>query len=255
MIELNNVSFSYEENPVFSGLNATFEPGTFYGIIGPNGCGKTTLIRLLCGLFPPKSGEVLFEKKPYSCFPRKELAKRISMLPQIQTLPEITVEDLVSRGRYPHLGQTRRMKEYDRTAVSRALCAVGTEELTHRNLSTLSGGEKQRACLGMVLAQDTPVILLDEPTTYLDISHRYALLDGMKALKEQGKCIIAVLHDLSLAAEYCDCLLLLAQGEQKAFESPRPLLTSELIPQVFGVRGLEVSVDGKREILFRPIKR
>ena len=254
MIELKNISFSYGEKPVLSHLSASFDAGKFYGIVGPNGCGKTTLIRLLCGLENPAEGEILWKGKPYSQYSRKQLAASLSLLPQSRALPSVTVEDLVSRGRYPYLGHTRRMTEKDRSAVNSALREAGVESLAHRNVNSLSGGEKQRVCMAMVLAQDTSAVLLDEPTTYLDISHRFALLDQLKGLKDQGKCVIAVLHDLSLALRYCDEILVLEQGETRAMDCPEKLLSSEVLSQVFSVRCVPTIVQGEREIVFLPEK-
>lgn len=252
MIELNSISFSYGEKPVLSNLSATFQPGIFYGVVGSNGCGKTTLIRLLCGLEKPKEGTILLNQIPYESYSRNQFAKQVSLLPQSRSLPSITVEELVSRGRYPYLGLTRRMTNADRNAVQKALTDVGTEMLAHREINSLSGGERQRVCLAMVLAQDTPYLFLDEPTTYLDIAHRFSLLEQLKSLKEQGKCVVAVLHDLSLALRYCDKIAVLDQGKIVAFDSPEHLLSSGILEQVFNVRCLPVQSEGERDVVFLP---
>lgn len=252
MIELKSISFSYGEKPVIPNLSATFQPGTFYGIVGPNGCGKTTLIRLLCGLMKPAEGQIFLNGRPYDEFPRKELAKHLSLLPQSRSLPSVTVEDLVSRGRYPYLGLTRRMTDADRTAVEKALTDVGAESLVHREINTLSGGERQKVSLALLLAQDTPYVLLDEPTTYLDISHRFSLLEQMKSLKEQGKCVIAVLHDLSLALRYCDQVAVLEKGSLCAMDSPRELLKRDVLERVFSVRCVPVEGNGEKDVIFLP---
>ncbi|MBO5213871.1 MAG: ABC transporter ATP-binding protein [Clostridia bacterium] len=252
MIELNSLSFSYGEKPVFSDLSATFRPGTLYGIVGPNGCGKTTLIRLLCRLNKPTSGKIFLDGIPYESYERNPFAKQVSLLPQFRSLPSISVEDFVSRGRYPYLGLTRRMTTADRDAVQRALIEVGAEDLASREINRLSGGERQRVCLAMLLAQDTPYIFLDEPTTYLDVAHRFSLLEHLKRLKEQGKCVVAVLHDLSLALRYCDEIAVLDQGSLRAFASPDSLLSSEILEQVFGVRCLPVQSEGKKDVIFIP---
>ena len=254
MIELNSISFSYGEKTVISNLSATFRPGTFYGIVGPNGCGKTTLIRLLCRLEKTTEGTILLNQIPYESFSRNQFAKQVSLLPQSRSLPSITVEDLVSRGRYPYLGLTRRMTNADRKAVQKALTDVGTDMLAPREINSLSGGERQRVCLAMLLAQDTPYVFLDEPTTYLDIAHRFSLLEQLKSLKEQGKCVVAVLHDLSLALRYCDQIAVLDGGSFCAFDSPENLLSSGVLEQVFGVRCFPVEADGKNDVIFHPIK-
>ncbi len=252
MIEIRDLSFAYGKKTVFSDLCASFRSGSFYGIVGPNGCGKTTLIRLLCGLARPTSGEILLDQRPYSGFDRSALARQISLLPQSRALPAVTVEELVSRGRYPYLGLTRRMTETDRNAVAKALTDAGVQELAHRDVTTLSGGERQRVCFALLLAQDTPYVLLDEPTTYLDVSHRFVLMDQLKSLKEQGKCVIAVLHDLSLALRYCDALAVLNNGSLRAFDTPEALISSGVLEDVFGVRCLPVEAEGETDVMFLP---
>lgn len=251
MIELNSISFSYGEKPIFSGLSASFASGIFYGIIGPNGCGKTTLIRLLCGLERPSAGEVLLNDRPYADYGRKELSKHLSLLPQSRTLPSVSVEELVTRGRYPYLGLTRRLSVIDRRAVAKALNDVGAKEFAHRDVTTLSGGERQNACFAMLLAQDTPYVLLDEPTTYLDIAHRFALLEQLQALRNNGKCVIAVLHDLSLALRYCDRILVLDGGDVRTCDSPEGVISSGIVEDVFGVKCLSVASEGQTDVIFR----
>ncbi len=252
MIECRALSFSYGEKLVFSQLNAQFHPGKIYGIVGPNGCGKTTLIRLLCGLNPPGEGQILLNGRPYGSYSRKELAKNLSLLPQSRSLPSVLVEELVSRGRYPYLGLTRRMTETDEDAVRKALADVHATHLVGRYVSSLSGGERQRVCLALLLAQQTPYILLDEPTTYLDISHRLSLMEQLKVLREDGKCVIAVFHDLSLAIRYCDVLGVLSEGTLQAFDSPENLLSADVFSRVFGVRCIPVEVRGQRDLIFIP---
>lgn len=252
MIELKSISFSYGEKPVLSNLSAAFGPGTFYGIVGPNGCGKTTLIRLLCGLNKPSEGQVLLNGRSYGDYSRKELGKQLSLLPQSRSLPSVTVEDLVSRGRYPYLGLTRRMTDADRTAVQKALSDAGAVSFARRDITTLSGGERQRVCFALLLAQDTPYVFLDEPTTYLDIAHRFSLLEQLKSLKEQGKCVIAVLHDLSLALRYCDQVAVLEKGSLCAMDSPQTLLDRGILERVFSVRCAAVEKDGEKDVIFSP---
>lgn len=252
MIELKNLSFSYPDRPVLQDLSSAFAPGTLYGIVGPNGCGKTTLIRLLCGLLSPLKGSISLDGRPYEQFSLKERARQISLMPQFRTLPSVSGEELVLRGRYPHLGLSRRETAEDRQMVKEALQRAGATALAHRNVTRLSGGERQRICLAMLYAQNTPYVLLDEPTSFLDLSHRFALMEQMRGLCGEGKCVIAVLHDLSIALRCCDRVLVLDEGRIGSFASPAETVASGVLEKVFSLRCLPVSLEGKTEYLFLP---
>lgn len=254
MIELKNLSFSYEDRTIFRRISASFEKGVFYGILGANGCGKTTLIRLLCALEKPKEGKILLNGKEYSTYSSMELARQVSLLPQSRELPSVSVEELVSRGRYPYLGLTKRFSSEDRAAVKDALRKAKIQNLAHRNVSTLSGGERQRVCMGLVLAQNTPVVLLDEPTTYLDISHRMGLAEELQSLRGEGKCVIAVLHDLSLALKYCDRLLVLGDGGICGEGTPSEILSQGVLEQTFSLRCIPVTTDGITDYVFHSLR-
>ena len=249
MIELKNISFSYGKTPLFRDISATFSPGEICGIIGPNGCGKTTLIRLLSALETPSSGLVTLDGTPYREFSSKDFAKQVSLLPQSRNLPAVTVEELILRGRYPY---SRYPSNEDRSFVLQVLNQIGLSDFADRDVLTLSGGERQQVCLGLLLAQDTPYVLLDEPTTYLDISHRFTLFESLKQLKKQGKCVVCVLHDLSMALRFCDRLLVLESGSLKGCGTPREILKTDVIETVFGVRCLPTTVEGQTEYLFLP---
>jgi len=252
MIELNRIGFAYGQQPVLREISVSLTPGTFYGILGPNGCGKTTLVRLISGLLKPQTGTLLLDGKPRSVYSARQWARKISLMPQLRTLPPVCGEELVLRGRFPYYGLTGRPSSSDRSAVTQALAQAGAEALAHRNVTELSGGERQKVCFAMLLAQDAPFLMLDEPTTYLDLSHRFSLLDRLKDCSRQGKCVVAVLHDLSLALRYCDKILLLEDGTLRSFGSPTELLNQGVLDAVFGVRCLPVNAEGARDVIFLP---
>lgn len=252
MIEVRDLSFSYGASPVFSNLSFALSLGKTYGIIGVNGSGKTTLLRALCGIARPTSGSLLLDGTPYASFDRLSLAQRLSLMPQFSHLPPVTARDLVERGRYPHLGVTRRMTPADHAAVERALIQAGAIELAHRPLLELSGGERQRVCLALLLAQDTPYVFLDEPTSHLDLSHRFGLLSQLRDLSRAGRCVVAVLHDLSHALRWCDELLILHEGSLITV-TPSEFARSSLPDRVFGVSCHPVILpDGREEYVFLP---
>ena len=224
------------EKAILNDLSLTFAPGTFYGILGPNGSGKTTLMRHLCGLLRPQKGSVLLNNTNLLSLPRKHLAKHVSFLPQQQIIPDIPVETLVSYGRYPHLGFSHKLSTKDCEIVQNAMQQTGTTLFAQRSLSTLSGGERQRAFLAMLLAQDTEIILLDEPTTYLDIRHQFEIMELCRALCSNGKTVIAVLHDIPLALSSCDHLIVLNDGCCAATGTPNTLYESGEMERIFGIR-------------------
>lgn len=255
MIELKNMNFSYGENPILQEVSLSFAPGKFYGILGPNGRGKTTLIRLLCGLLTPDGGEVLLDGRPKGAYAPREWAKKISLMPQFRSLPPVSGEELVLRGRYPYWGTFGRPCKADRDAVAAALKRAEAEYLAHRNVTELSGGERQKICLAMLLAQDTPYVLLDEPTAFLDPAHRFALSELLKDLRAEGKCVIAVLHDLSMALRDCDSVAVLENGRVRSFDTPEKTVADGILDEVFSLRCRAVPTEEGTEYLFLPKKR
>lgn len=233
----HQLTFGYRDHPVACNLDVQIPSGSFTAIIGPNGCGKSTLLRTLCRLLEPQLGEVQLQRRPLAHYSGRELAKQIGLLAQSASAPEgIRVLELVARGRYPHQSWLRQWHQDDEQAVTEALQMTDLTELAHCRVDTLSGGQRQRVWVAMVLAQQTPLILLDEPTTYLDISHQIELLELFHALNHQGgRTLVAVLHDINQACRYASHLIAMRAGCIVAEGSPNEIVTAELMQQVFGL--------------------
>lgn len=252
MIRLDDLTFSYGGQTVLHNISASFAPGKLYAVLGPNGSGKTTLIRLMSRLLLPESGSLRLDGKPYAGYGRKEFARQLALLPQTRPIPAISVQDLVSHGRFPYLGLSRTPGEADQAAVAQAMAAVNVQSFAERDLRQLSGGERQRVYLALLLAQDTHYVLLDEPTTYLDASAQFAVMENLKRMSQSGKCVIAVLHDLNLALRFCDELFILHQGRLAASGAPEAMVESGVLDKVFSIHCRCVLVDGAKEYIIRP---
>lgn len=226
----------YGERRVIDQLDLAVPDGEFTVIIGPNGCGKSTLLRSLARLIAPSEGAILLDGVSITAMRAKALAREIGLLPQTSVAPEgITVIDLVTRGRHPHQGMLQRWGRKDEEAVRSALERTGLADLSTRVVDELSGGQRQRVWIAMALAQDTPLLLLDEPTTYLDISHQIDVLELCTSLQREGRTLVAVLHDLNQAARYATHLVVMNGGEIVAAGAPAEVVTAELLHSVFGV--------------------
>nr|WP_086940233.1 ABC transporter ATP-binding protein [Thaumasiovibrio occultus] len=236
-LSASQLSLGYEGKVVCQGLDITVPQGQFSVIVGPNGCGKSTLLKSLCRLLKPTQGNVQLNGKDIHQLPTKTVAKQMGLLPQSASAPEgIKVKDLVARGRFPHQGMFRQWSEEDEAAVNVAMQETGVDALAERAVDQLSGGQRQRVWIAMVLAQQTPILLLDEPTTYLDIAHQIELLDLFRRLnRTQGFTLVAVLHDLNQACRYADHLIVFKEGKIVAEGAPKQLVTAELVEQVFGL--------------------
>ena len=234
----NNVTVGYDGRTVIDGLTLEVPRDSFTVIIGPNACGKSTLLRSLARLLPASEGSVLLDGRDIAAYRSKEVARRLGLLPQTSLAPEgITVVDLVSRGRFPHQGLLRQWSAADEEAIVAAMTETSVLELSQRSFDELSGGQRQRVWVAMALAQQTPLLLLDEPTTFLDINHQLELLELFARLREAGgRTLVAVLHDLNQAARYATHLVVMKEGRIVAQGDPGTVLTAELVHDVFGVK-------------------
>lgn len=231
-----NLSAGYGKKLVLDNLSLTLPEGKIVAVLGPNGCGKSTLLKCFSRLLLPESGSLSLNGENLAQISARNLARRLAFLPQQHLVPEgITVRDLVGYGRSPWLSLWGRLGTKDRRLVKQAMEKTQIASLADSPLTELSGGQQQRAFLAMVLAQNTPVVMLDEPTTYLDINHQVGLMQLLRELNGQGKTILTVLHDLNQASRYCDYLVLLAKGKVVAQGEPQEVMKPELLSQVFSI--------------------
>lgn len=237
-LQADALSLAYDGQPIIQQLSTTIRAGEISVLVGPNGSGKSTLLRGLARLLRPLGGQVLLDGKAIHHLPTKALAKQLGILPQGPTAPDgLTVYELVAQGRYPHQGFFQQWSTHDEEVARAALATTGITALANRPLDTLSGGQRQRAWIAMTLAQDTPILLLDEPTTFLDIGYQVEVMELVQRLNhERQLTIVMVLHDLNQAARYGDRLIVLRSGQIVADGSPREILTPQLLAEVFHVR-------------------
>lgn len=236
-LSARDLSVSYHGTPVLADLNVDIPTGVITTLIGPNGCGKSTLLKSLATVLD-FTGSVTLDGRDITAMRRTERARLLAMLPQQPVAPDaLTVEQLVARGRHPHQSWLQRWSSEDETKVAQALALTNTTELSKRPLSELSGGQRQRVWIAMTLAQDTPTLLLDEPTTYLDLAHSIELLRLVEQLRDtENKTIVMVLHDLNLAVRYSDHLIAMGRdGTVYAYGSPETIVTPTLLAEVFGL--------------------
>ncbi|MCZ4517676.1 ABC transporter ATP-binding protein [Rhodococcus ruber] len=236
-LHADTITVGYDKSVIIENVTVAIPDGKFTVIVGPNACGKSTLLRALSRLLKPSRGAVLLDGKEISSYPAKEVARRLGLLPQTSIAPDgISVADLVARGRYPHQKLIRQWSTADEASVVQAMDATGVTSLSARQVDELSGGQQQRVWVAMVLAQQTPLLLLDEPTTFLDIAHQIELLDLLATLpRENGNTLVAVLHDLNHACRYADHIIAMKDGAVVTEGSPAEIVTAELVESVFGL--------------------
>ncbi|WP_116046038.1 ABC transporter ATP-binding protein [Amycolatopsis palatopharyngis] len=233
-LRADQATLGYGGVPVVQDLNLDIPQGELTVLIGPNGCGKSTVLKSMARVVRPQSGQILLRGKSLRGYRGKAVARQLALLPQSPVAPDrITVRDLVRRGRYPHHRPLRQWSPADDVAVARALEQTDLAGSASRQLSELSGGQRQRAWFAMVLAQDTDIVLLDEPTTFLDIAHQFEVLELCARLHYEGRTVVAVLHDLNQAARYATNLVVMAEGRVVAAGDPATVLTTELVTEVF----------------------
>jgi len=233
-----DLHLSYGGPPIVEELTVTIPTQAITAIIGPNGCGKSTLLKALARILIPEQGKVEVNEVDIHSQSTKEIARQLGLLPQNPRSPDgITVSDLIQRGRYPHQGIFRQWSREDESSVSKALSLTELTNFSDRPIDELSGGQRQRVWIAMLLAQETPIMLLDEPTTHLDIAHQIEVLDLLKELTEQhNRTIVMVLHDINLAVRYANNLIAMRDGEIKTAGKPRDVLTAQMIHDVFSIQ-------------------
>ena len=235
MIELRDISFSYGSREVLKNISLTLKKGELCALVGKNGCGKTTLSRLIAGLCEPRSGEIMLEKKPYKEYGSKPFARLVSFFAQKRPTPNMKTVDYVAYGRYPHCDISLKLSCSDKEAVKRALEMTGAERFSSRNVASLSGGERQLVYLAQAAAQDSDYMILDEPTAFMDAANTFAVADLLGEFSKKGKCVLSVMHDIPIALKYFSRILVMSNGEIIYDGDPEGAVSSKSIEKAFGV--------------------
>lgn len=250
MLQLKNVSAGYGGQAVIRDICLRLEPGMVYSIVGRNGCGKSTLLKTCAGMLETSEGSILLDGRELKQHAPGDRARLVSYLSQSRNTPAISAERLVEHGRYPRLASPRRLSDSDRRMIETSMDRMQIMHLRKKNLQQLSGGERQRVYIAMLLAQDTPVLLMDEPAVYLDIDYRLALLDLTRELKQEGKCIVMVLHDLAHALQYSDRIIAMENGRVAGFASPEAILADGILEKIFNIK-IETCGNAEKTYLVR----
>jgi len=255
MLVIENLHFDYNGLNILNGINIKAHRGDLIGIVGPNGSGKTTLFKLISGVLKPTSGKIIACETNMSAINPKEKARLVSVVPQNSTLPpNYTVRDLVLMSRNPHLKLLQQESRLDLEIAEHSMALTEIDHLSERRIGTLSGGERQRAMLAMALTQQTPVLLMDEPTANLDLIHQTHVMNLVsKIQKDEGRTILIAIHDLTLASQYCNRLIMLANGKDYATGTPEDVLTSDNIFTAYGAKVLVLSHPNNYGFIITPI--
>ncbi|UFS70944.1 ABC transporter ATP-binding protein [Geomonas sp. RF6] len=244
MLELDGIEFAIDGTKILDGISARFEGGKIHGIIGPNGSGKSTLLKTICRIWEPQSGTISINGRDNRTISRKELSTLVTLVPQNTSIGfPISVFDVVSMGRNPHLQRFEGMRQRDREIIERALRQTGIEPLKERNINELSGGEGQLAIIARAIATEAELILLDEPTSELDVRHTLDIFGILDRFREEGKTILVSIHDLNLARKFCDTISILCRGRLFFSGTPEEAFSEENIRQVFEVNVKEYRVE------------
>lgn len=235
MIELRGLSAGYGSHEILRDVSIDFRPGRVLVLLGPNGCGKSTLLRTVLGLQPKLGGEILIDGVPFEQLTSRQVAQKVAYLAQSRTVPNITARRMVLHGRFPYLSYPRRYRPEDYEAMDRALQWADAEDIADRPMGELSGGQRQKVYLAMALAQDTQTILMDEPTTYLDVAHQLEVMEIARRLAGEGRAVVLVLHDLCMAMRSADEVGVLAGGRLLLRGSPEEIYTAGVLDQAFGI--------------------
>ena len=235
MLEWKNIDAGYGAQTVLGDVSFQVKRGELLSLIGPNGCGKSTLLKTAVGILPLRAGQILLSGEDQSALSRAQIARRVAYLAQGKETPDMTVMQMILHGRFPHLHYPRRYTQADRAIASQALAQMGLTEYADVPMSTLSGGMRQNAYLAMALTQQSEYLLLDEPTTYLDVAHQLDLMRTLRRLADEGHGVAIVMHDLPLAFAVSDSIAVMRQGKIVALDTPRAICESGIVEQVFGV--------------------
>ena len=235
MIELKDLTVGYGGKTVLRNVSMAFAPGQVTVLLGPNGCGKSTLMKTALGLLPRQGGEILYDGVDLERLSTRQVARKAAYLAQSRETPSITVRRMVLHGRFPYLGYPRRYRAEDHEAARKALEWAGAADLADRPVQELSGGQRQKVYLAMALAQDTETVFMDEPTTYLDVRHQLEVMSVSRRLADMGRAVVLVLHDLSLALRDADRLAVLADGTLRQVGTPEEIFASGELDRAFGV--------------------